>query len=509
MEEKRCRFMTFKRITGKRFEFFRVSNFNTEGETIAINHKYIASSWDGAHACIAIINKDNPKSIPKDIPLIRPDQEKNTDLQWSPFFPNLLSVGGSDGSIRLFNVPEEENFTKDIKQEDFKFSGHSKKVICLKFHPCSKDIVASCSFGKDVNTWNLETGVSKSILGLNDICYSLDWNYNGSLLGCCCKDKYSYILDPRESKAVLTALTHNFVKPQKLIFLDSTYFATFGLCQPDKREIKLYDIRNADTPCMACEVDESTSTMRPWYDPDTNVIIVPSKGERVVHFYAFENSRIVKLHDYTNENSFTFFAHSEKRHSDYRINEFFRFYSAEKNNLHLYSITMPRQDNTYDPSLFPPTFNGVSVISGADWEAGQDADYQLSRIEDISYYPKINPSDINNLKKNLNKPIAKPQVVTAPAKVKTFVQLKPVPATSKPTYDQEPEVTYPQVESTPVVSAPVISAPIESNNLEEQVKILTEKVEELTDQLNNERQINDQLREEIAALKAQFGIQEY
>lgn len=448
MDFEKYKLLNVKQLNEK-FDNFRLNSFNNEaGQIMDINHKYIATCWEGVGATVAIIDKTKPHSLAPNFPIIRGGMDGLTDLHWSPFIPNLLSVSTEGGYIKLFQVPEVEDIKADITKEAQKYTEHTKKVISTKFHPCTKDVVASCSVGKEVHVWSVENGqsITKTLIG--DIPSSLDWNQNGSLLACASKDKSANIIDPRAQQVVLKVEgVHATNKPARVVFLDMEHFVSCGLSGNSERELKLFDIRNPSVIKQTIQFEEKIpQSFLPWYDRDINLLVLPSKGANIIYFYGFKDGELKRLNAYSDKTAFKYFGYSERRYSDYKSNEFYKLYRENNKKLEIFSIGFIRRNSTFDPTLFTPTFNGVSVLSGDEWKAGNNVDYQLSRFEDL-----------NN----------QGSVIDFKIKEKGFID------TSIP--------------------------------LDQQVKELTAKVQSLTDELNAEKAMNSQLREEIASLRQQLN----
>ena len=165
--------------TNKKFSDVRFGQFTSEGECMAINQKYVACVWDGVGSTISIFNKFNPCRIPADNHLVYASREKPTDVLWNPFKKNQLCVADESGVIRFFQIPEQENF-KSIEKETLKYDKQNRRIVKVKFHPCSKEIIGSCGYGKDIHIWNAENANTIFKINIPEIPYCLDWNYNGS-----------------------------------------------------------------------------------------------------------------------------------------------------------------------------------------------------------------------------------------------------------------------------------------------------------------------------------------
>jgi WD40 repeat protein len=156
--------------------------------------------------------------------------------------------------------------------------------------------MGSCSFDNSIQVFSITTGKTYCKVTTKDRISSLDWNYNGSLIGIMNSDKNAYVYDPRGNKEVLHTKAHGSQKCQKMVFVDPNYFSTTGF-DNGKREIKLFDMRNFEKPVNTLIIDSSSGVMFPFYDYDSHCIFIPGRGEQTIYFYAFNEGNISKLND--------------------------------------------------------------------------------------------------------------------------------------------------------------------------------------------------------------------
>ncbi|MCQ2815851.1 MAG: hypothetical protein MJ252_01165 [archaeon] len=552
----------------KRFGDYHKGYFHGDGEPMAINHKYLAACCDGVGSTVLVLNKFNPLRIPPNQPVIKSSREHLADLCWSPFITNLLSVASDDGFINLFQVPEEEYFKADITKENLRYSNLQKKIVSVKFHPCSKDIAAACSFDKEVHVWNVGTAQTMDRIKIPEIPYCLNWNNNGSLLGTTCADRTVCVIDPRAERIINKFQSHEMQRNHKMLFLDRDYIFTAGSKGNTQREAKIFDLRNTSRPCIVKELDNYSSAPFPWYDIDTGLITVASRGENVIHFYRFDG-QLTYIKAYKDPSGkFNVFGHSDKRFSDYKTNEYYGIFRENQGFIDIMSLKIIRSSNSYDPSLYPPTFNGVSVISASEWKSGRNVEYQRSRIEDIAAgkYTVVQsaPSTVvYNTVVEQPREVKETKVQEQPREVIVSEVFGVTPtqesfAATKEIFEGKPNqpviqetVTQTKTESTggKVVKTIEISqgseniqftketehkgfdrrasAPITTTTtlkketyeqkkdvdyvdphlpLETQIRILKQKVRELDSQLQKEKEENNQLREENFKYKIKLGI---
>ena len=97
----------------------------------------------------------------------------------------------------MFVIPDE-GITSQIKECDSEMLGHAKKVSCFKFNPTVEFTLASASTDQSLKIWDIQNqsfGFSYDTLGEQP--WNIDWNWNGSMVGCSTKAKKVHIMDPR------------------------------------------------------------------------------------------------------------------------------------------------------------------------------------------------------------------------------------------------------------------------------------------------------------------------
>ena len=102
----------WKLITGDeiygKYDDFLLTEISTEGNLLSVNDTQIAGSWQtGSFATVAIFKKDDWHRIPPNIHLIRAHKQQINDIKFSPFLPNILSTASDDGTIKLWNIPND------------------------------------------------------------------------------------------------------------------------------------------------------------------------------------------------------------------------------------------------------------------------------------------------------------------------------------------------------------------------------------------------------------------
>lgn len=370
-----------KEVKGK-FGYFRINpRGRTEDQLIAVNHKFIAANWEGARGQIAILEKNNPHNVKPSIPLIYAHNQPINNVRWSPFVSNLLASSSDEGTIKLWKIPED-GLKENVEKEDQKFFEHTKKVNLFKFHPSSADVIGSSSTDSSIKLWSIINAKSYFSIITPESLTSLDWNYDGSLIGGC-KTSLVYIYDPRTQKEICKITGSSSTKAQKMTFLSTDALATIGFGK-ECREIKLFDTRNYVSPVNTVEVDKEKEFFFPYYDYERKILYLPGRSSTKIHFYSYADGNIKILHEkYCIPEPAQFFTFEESRFADWNSNELTRMYHSNKEFLTMTSFYIPRK-NGFDKDLFPSLFSGESALTGEEWANGSNKTPILKPIDQIN-----------------------------------------------------------------------------------------------------------------------------
>jgi len=176
--------------------------------------------------------------------------------------------------------------------------GHKKRIDVIKFHPSAGNVLASASFDKSIKLWDASVETEKLSYDFPDSVFSIDWNYNGSLLAVMGKDKKIRIFDPRASSIAQVRLpppapkrgltpkillfqegaSHEGVKPSYVVWLgDADRLASTGFTKMRERELAIWDVRDLSKPAKREGLDSSTGVIIPLFDNDAKILYLAGK----------------------------------------------------------------------------------------------------------------------------------------------------------------------------------------------------------------------------------------
>lgn len=202
-----------------------------------------------------------------------------------------MATASEDGTIKFWIIPEQ-GITKDVTEFDAELRGHSRKLIFAKFHPSADYTIASASADTTVRVWDISNQkCAATYEDGNTQATSLEWSFNGSLLGFMTKDKNLNIIDPRKEGSAMKTLTHEGARPQKLAWLgDSQNIFTAGFSKVSEREYAIWDTRDLSQPLIKKRLDDYAGIPFPYFDEDSKVLYIAGKGESAVSFFQYSTS---------------------------------------------------------------------------------------------------------------------------------------------------------------------------------------------------------------------------
>ncbi|XP_022608048.1 coronin-7-like [Seriola dumerili] len=265
-------------------------NLTTPGECdgFCVNRQRVAVPLAISGGQIAIFERSQPGRLPDtSLPTIQ-NSVNVVDFSWDPFDARQLAVAGDDAKIRVWQVPEG-GLKETLTEPELILQGHTEKIYSIKFHPLASGLLVSSSYDLTVRLWNLESGEQVKLLtGHQDQVFGMAWSPDGKLLATVCKDGKVRIYDPRKSTTpVQEGPGPEGPRGARIVWVcEGKYLLVSGFDSRSERGLYLYSADSLSSGAIAsAQVDVSPSTLIPFYDPDTSVIILTGKGDTRVHIY--------------------------------------------------------------------------------------------------------------------------------------------------------------------------------------------------------------------------------
>eukprot|EP00064_Thunnus_orientalis_P012365 superscaffoldBa00001888_g12400 len=265
-------------------------NLTTPGESdgFCVNRQRVAVPLAISGGQIAILERSQPGRLPDTaFPTIQ-NSVNVSDLCWDPFNTQRLAVAGDDAKIRVWQVPEG-GLKETLTEPDLIMQGHLEKIYSIKYHPLASGLLVSSSYDLTVRLWNMESGEQVKLLsGHEDQVFGMAWSPDGKLLATVCKDGKVRIYDPRKSTSpVQEGPGPEGHRGARVVWVcEGKYLLVSGFDSRSERVLYLYSAESLSSGAIAStSVDVSPSTLIPFYDPDTSVVILTGKGDTRVHIY--------------------------------------------------------------------------------------------------------------------------------------------------------------------------------------------------------------------------------
>lgn len=168
---------------------------------VQANSKYVSVPVRGGGGPILVLRHDQTGKIPRDAPTLCGHTGAVYDTKWNPFNDGMLYSTSDDGTVGIWQIPEE-GLTQ--KQEAVAFmKGHGKPTTLVACNPVANNVVASASKDHTVKVWDAEKTEDKvTCSDFTGLIQDLVWDYTGKQLGTTCKDKTARIFDARQASVV-------------------------------------------------------------------------------------------------------------------------------------------------------------------------------------------------------------------------------------------------------------------------------------------------------------------
>ncbi|KAM9780059.1 coronin-7 [Neosynchiropus ocellatus] len=265
-------------------------NLTTPGECdgFCANGKRVAVPLSISGGQIAVFERSEPGRLPDTaVPTVQ-NSVNVADLCWDPFNAHRLAVAGEDAKIRVWQIPEG-GLKETLTEPELILQGHTEKIYSIKFHPLASDLMVSSSYDLTVRLWNLATGEEVKVLsGHQDQVFAMAWSPDGKLLASVCKDGKVRIYDPRKSTTpVQEGPGPEGHRGARVVWVcDGAFLLVSGFDSRSVRVLYLYSAESLSAGVVAStDADIAPSTLIPFYDPDTSVVILTGKGDTRVHIY--------------------------------------------------------------------------------------------------------------------------------------------------------------------------------------------------------------------------------
>lgn len=376
----------FRHVFGEgskqRYEDIRLSSKASESQGIVANSMFWAAPWEsGGGGTVAVVPAASFGRLPRSLPLITGHAGAILDLGFNPFDDRMLLTASEDSTVKVWQIPDE-GLAENMKDAFGILEGHTKKVTLCSFNPTVAGVVASASLDLTCRVWDLEEEEDVFSIATPDQVSCMKWNYTGSLLAVCCKDKRLHILDPRASNAVIDGAIHAGSKATKVEWLagptapdERGKFVTTGFSTNQERQLSLWDMRMFGDGAEAINtqnLDQGTGALFPHFDGDTGLLFLWGKGDGNMRYYEVAPSEpfFHYVDDFRSQSPQKGVAFLPKRCMDVRSHEILRALKLDTTSVQPISFKVPRKGDFFQEDLFPDCAGASPSMSLKDWRGG-------------------------------------------------------------------------------------------------------------------------------------------
>ncbi|KAK9407968.1 coronin-2A [Crotalus adamanteus] len=351
-----------------------------DNQFCAVNPRFIAvvTECAGGGAFVVIPISHTGKLDPH-YPRICGHKGNVLDIKWNPFDDFVIASCSEDTTVKVWNIPQHL-LTKSIIDAQKDLLGHSRRVGLIEWHPTASNILFSTGYDYKVMIWNLDTKEHtiqmpvKTIGFHTNVILSMSFNTDGSLLATVCRDRKIRIIDPRAG-TIFQATSSKSHRVNKVVFLGNLKrLLTTGTSRWNNRQIALWDQDDLSVPLHEEDVDGSSGLLFPFYDTDTHMLYVLSKGDGNIRYYEInvEKPYLHYLMEYRSPFPQKGIGVMPKRGLDVCACEIFRFYKLipGKSLIEPISMIVPRRSESYQEDIYPMTAGVQPALTAQDWLNG-------------------------------------------------------------------------------------------------------------------------------------------
>ena len=356
---------SYEKVLINKFDFPSYSN---DGRFMAINDKYFV-----------LANQNSSLNIYKhQYPLNSYTNHKvdNSysniyDMEFSPFYNNILACGFDNNSVFLIKLTELSN---GIFPNSTRYQKHTKKVNFLNFNPIVNNLICSSTSYGEVHIWDAQMSKTIEEFKVYGNPNVVSWNTNGSLIGISLKNKYFNIIDPRTKELIFNAqISHQFSN-SKFAWIDDNNIVTLGWNKFGRRTVSILDTRNCLLLTEKALDNYSTVTM-PYVDPELKLIYTIGNGDSYIKVFDYSNGNLDNIYNNKISKPNVFSILLNRRYLNKKDKEIDRFIQYTKDKIICYTSFGLNKDIDIDILAAYPNENlAKPQLTIDEWKKGEKAE---------------------------------------------------------------------------------------------------------------------------------------
>lgn len=307
------------------------------------------------------------------------------DMDFNLFKDGILATGGGDSVIHLWSVEGDDTSSTSVPVQTLK--GHTKGLRAVKFHPTASNVLCSAAQDLTLRLWDVEHGQEQiSLTGkVEDMIWSMAFNFDGSLLATSSREKIVRIFDPRSQSHPLVAMGcgHDSAKPQFVTWVDDSKLVTIGVNARNEKQMLFWDPKNLVEPIsspVTIETSASSVIHYPFYDESSRLLFLVGMGDRHVQSYEIDTVSATAHANlpfaYSGQNPISGAVLLPKSLCDVRNMEIDRMLLLTPNVVDRVSFSLPRTEKLrkfFQDDVYGPTRTAQASLTASQWFAGENA----------------------------------------------------------------------------------------------------------------------------------------
>jgi coronin-1B/1C/6 len=345
-----------------------------EGNYIAANRKYFAVGILGGGGPLLVHPLNRPERIGAQVPVFNVHKAKVLDMDFNPFYDDLLGIASEDGTATMVRIPEE--MKDNVRDPLVRLEGHQKRVGAMRFNPAAANIVATGSYDNTVKIWDVQAQAQVcSYEAFDDFIQSMAWNSTGSMLSVTAKDKKFRVFDPRATETAVEIEGFGGAKSMNTCWAENqNRLVLTGFTKNASRALRFYDARNPANMLDEIELDQSAGALIPWYDEDTCMLYITGKGDGQIRYYELDAAEEPYCHFLSEFRSATphkGVCFAPKTAVNYMNCEVALCLRLQKEIIEPIRFVVPRKSDQFQGDIYPDTNSGKPAMTAEEWAAGE------------------------------------------------------------------------------------------------------------------------------------------
>lgn len=348
---------------------------------IKANSQYFALAWQaGGGSALRIVHLNSELGRCPDQPRCARGLKQQTNaFDLSQLNPRLLAAG-AEGSVALYLLPDISDTRLDIlPTSTLPVAG--KVTVCM-FSPHVEDLLCTASFHPDsgpcLQFWDVSN--SECVCSINDLHgkKAIDdaaFSPRSSLLATTGKDRFCTILNPLSADPVISRFeAKENTRDCQVLWVDHEHVLTIGLATGSMQSVSLWHVASQPNCLFTLPLGVSPQLPMPFYDPDSNVLIMCSPGSPKVQIFRVIVSpepAIQALSSFVSPTDFMAQGFLHKTAVNVAEVEILHSLKLSRNKVVSVSWQVPRaRKEFFQDDLYVPTLPLAPIMNAQEWRRG-------------------------------------------------------------------------------------------------------------------------------------------